>query len=148
MRTDQPVTLDWPEFRLRCDDTGRLTFSWHRYGRIESNVRHCSHVRLLPQGPEGLSQWVFQLRFPEGPTPGLLVVRVDVAPDRLAEAEQYTDLLRRRYGVPEQAPEAAEETSWQRVPVDSPQEWIAAPAGAASEELFAAVAARIDADPG
>lgn len=148
MRPDQSVTLDWPEFQLRCQSDGLLVFRWRRYGSVKSDVRHCSQVRLLPQGPDGLSQWVFQLRFPEGPTPGLLVVRVDVAPDRLEEAEQYTDLLRRRYGVPEQAPDAAEETGWLRVPVDSPEEWITAPAGAASEELFAAVSARIDAGTG
>jgi hypothetical protein len=143
----RPVTLDWPEFRLACHSDGFLTFTWSRYSSIKSEARHCTHVRLLPQGPDGLSQWVFHLRFPEGPTPGLLVVRVDVAADRLEEAEQYTDLLRRRFGIPEQPPDAAVEAGWQRVPVDSP-EWIAAPAGAASEELFAAVSARIDADTG
>ena len=47
------------------------------------------------------------LRFPEGPTPGHLVVRVDVPPDRLEEAEQYADLLRRRYDIPDQAPDTA-----------------------------------------
>ncbi|MET8080561.1 hypothetical protein [Streptomyces sp. NPDC005303] len=147
MNPDQPVALDWPDFRLECHGDGYLTFQWHRNGSIESHVRRCSHVRLLPQGSDGLSQWVFHLRFPDGPTPGLLVVRVDVEADRLQEAEQYTDLLRRHFGIPEQAPDAAEEAGWRRVPTDSPG-WIAAPAEAASEELFAAVSARIDADTG
>ncbi|KUL43153.1 hypothetical protein [Streptomyces regalis] len=141
------MKLDWPEFGLECRDDGRLIFVWRRYSRIESNVRHCSHVRLLPQGPDELSQWVFHLRFPEGPTPGLVVVRVDVPPDRLQEAEEYTDLLRRHYGVPEHAPDAVEDTGLRRVPQEG-AEWIATPASDASEELFAAVMARAEGDTG
>jgi hypothetical protein len=141
------VKLDWPEFQLECRGDGRLTFAWRRYSSVASHVDHCSHVRLLPQGSDGLSQWVFHLRFPEGPTQGLLVVRVDVPPDRMEEAEEYTELLRRRFHIPEQAPDTGEEAGLQRVPLDT-QEWIAAPAGPASEELFALVSARIDGDTG
>jgi hypothetical protein len=139
------VRLDWPEFQLDCRGDGHLVFLWPRYGVVKSNVEHCVRMRLLPQGADGLSQWVFHLRVPEGPTPGLLVVRVDVPPDRLEEAEQYTDLLRRRFGVPEHPPGTAEDSGLQRVPLETP-EWIAAPAGAASEELYAVIAARIDGD--
>ncbi|ANP53701.1 hypothetical protein J2Z21_008019 [Streptomyces griseochromogenes] len=141
------MKLDWPDFELTCDGNGSLTFLWRRHSRIESHVGLCSGVRLLPQGSDGLSQWVFHLRFPKGPTPGLLVVRVDVPPDRLEEAQQYTDLLRRRFGVPEHATNHAEEAGFQRVPLDGP-EWIAAPASAASEELFDAVTARAESDAG
>ncbi|MBY8842554.1 hypothetical protein [Streptomyces sp. SP2-10] len=141
------MRLDWPEFELDCDASGYLTFTWRRYGRVRTHARHCTHLRLLPQGSDGLSRWVFQLRFPEGPTPGLLVVRVDVPADRQEEAEQYGDLLRRRYGIPEQAPDAEEEAGLQRVPLDT-EEWMAAPASTASEELFAAVTARVDGDTG
>ncbi|NUP33952.1 MAG: hypothetical protein HOU01_19910 [Streptomycetaceae bacterium] len=141
------MKLDWPEFQLECDRDGYLTFRWPSYSLIKSNVCHCSCVRLLPQGSDELSQWVFHLRFPEGPTPGLLVVRVDVPLDRLEEAEQYTDLLRRRHGVPEHATDPTEDGGFQRVPLDTP-EWMAAPASTASEELFAAVTARVEGDTG
>ncbi|MEV6051850.1 hypothetical protein [Streptomyces sp. NPDC052107] len=141
------MKLDWPEFELECDDAGYLTFHWLRYGRFRSHVRHCSQLRLLPQGSDGLSQWVFHLRFPEGPTPGLLVVRVDVPADRQEEAQEYTEVLRRRFGVLEQAPDAAEEAGLERVPLDAP-EWLAAPASGTSEDLFAAVMARVDSDTG
>ncbi|MGX1268571.1 hypothetical protein [Streptomyces phaeoluteigriseus] len=163
------MKLDWPEFQLHCHD-GHLVFHWRQYGIVESNMKHCSRIQLLPRSPDGLSPWLFHLRFPAGPTPGLLVVRVDVPADRSREAEEYTDLLRRRYAVPEQpegaegyageienagdtegpeeagAPEdPAEETGFQRVPLDA-QEWLVAPAGAASEELFGAVLAHVDSD--
>lgn len=141
------MKLDWPDFELDCDESGYLTFQWHRYGRVRSLVRHCTQLRLLPQGSDGLSQWVFHLRFPEGPTPGLLVVRVDVPTDRQKEAEDYTELLRRRFGIPEHAPDTAEESELKRVPLDT-AEWLTAPASAASEELFAAVTARVDSDTG
>jgi hypothetical protein len=141
------VKLDWPEFEVECDQTGHLVFHWLRYGKVRSHVRRCSQLRLLPQGSDGLSQWVFHLRFPEGPTPGLLVVRVDVPADLLEEAEGYTEQLRRRFGIPEQAGDTAEEPELRRVPLDAPQ-WLAAPASAASEELFAAVRARVDGDVG
>lgn len=139
--------MDLPDFELECDEAGYLIFLWHRYGRFKSHVRNCSQLRLLPQGADGLSQWVFTLRFPEGPTPGLVVVRVDVPADRLKEAEDYTELLRRRFGIPEQAPDTAEESGLRRVPLDTP-EWLNAPASPASEELFAAVTARVDDDTG
>ncbi|USQ87026.1 hypothetical protein NFX46_26905 [Streptomyces phaeoluteigriseus] len=160
------MKLDWPEFQLHCQDDGHLVFLWRQYGIVESNVKHCTRIQLVPQGPDGLSQWLFHLRFPAGPTPGLLIARVDVPADRFREAEEYTDLLRRRYAVPEQpaktegveetehaedaeraedSEEAAEETGFQRVPLDS-REWLVAPAGAASEELFGAVLAHVAAD--
>lgn len=152
------MRLDWPEFQLHCHDDGRLAFVWRRYSLVKSDIEHCTRIQLLQQGPDGLSPWLFHLRFPEGPTPGLLVVRVDVPADRLQEAEEYTDLLRRRYAIPERAEESetagepeentedpAEETGFQRVPLDAP-EWLVAPAGAASEELFGAVLAHVDGD--
>ncbi|MEU6271789.1 hypothetical protein ABZ871_05095 [Streptomyces populi] len=145
------MKLDWPEFQLSCRDDGHLVFLWHRYSLVKSNMEHCTRIQLLPQGPDSLSPWLFHLRFPGGPTPGLLVVRVDVPPDRLQEAEEYTGLLRRRYAVPEQpdgteeTEDAAEETGLQRVPPDAP-EWLVAPAGAASEELFGVVMAHVDSD--
>jgi hypothetical protein len=145
------VKLDWPEFQLHCHDDGHLDFLWRHYGRVKSNVEHCTRVQLLPQGPDGLCQWLFHLRFPGGPTPGLLVVRVDVPADRLQEAEEYTDLLRRRYALPEQpddleeTEDVAEETGFQRVPLNA-QEWLVAPAGAASEELFGSLMAYVDSD--
>lgn len=141
------MRLDWPEFELNCDKHGYLTFTWVRYSSIKSHVHNCSHVRLLAQGADGLSQWFFHLRFPEGPTPGHLVVRVDVPPDRLEEAEQYTELLRRHFGIPEHAPDAAEEAPLQRVPLDVP-EWMVSSASAESEELFAAVMARVEDETG
>ncbi|MCS0600712.1 hypothetical protein NX794_05630 [Streptomyces sp. LP11] len=139
--------MDWPGFELRCHEDGRLAFYWHRYSVIESNVRHCSQVRLLPQGSDGLSQWVFHLRFPEGPTPGLLVVRVDVPADRQEEAADYTDVLRRHFGIPEQVDDAEDESELRRVPLNTPH-WVAAPVSADSEELFAAVMARVEGDAG
>ncbi|MES4889320.1 hypothetical protein [Streptomyces sp. NPDC096012] len=142
------MKLDWPEFELECNGAGYLTFHWPRYGRIRSHVGHCTRLRLLPQGADGLSQWVFHLRFPEGPTPGLLVVRVDVPADRQDEARDYGDLLRRHFGIPEDPDDEAGETGLPRVPLDDTREWVAAPASDASEELFAAVAARVDGDTG
>ncbi|MGN5377996.1 hypothetical protein ACQ4WX_10945 [Streptomyces lasalocidi] len=139
--------MDLPGFELDCDEAGYLNFYWHHYGRFKSNVGNCSQLRLLPQGSDGRSQWVFTLRFPEAPTPGLVVVRVDVPADRLKEAEDYTELLRRRFGIPEQVPDTTEESGLRRVPLDTP-EWLNAPASPASEELFAAVTARIDDDTG
>ncbi|MFD5271395.1 hypothetical protein [Streptomyces sp. NPDC058335] len=155
------MKLDWPEFQLHCHDDGHLVFLWRQYSIVESNVKHCTRIQLVPQGADGLSQWLFHLRFPAGPTPGLLVIRVDVPADRLQEAKEYTDLLRRRYAVPEQpeqpekaesgteeiedAEDAAEETGFQRVPPDA-REWLVAPAGAASEELFGAVLAHVNSD--
>ncbi|MFI5978241.1 hypothetical protein [Streptomyces sp. NPDC051452] len=141
------MKLDWPEFELECDHAGYLTFRWPRYGLVKSHVRHCSRLRLLPQGADGLSQWVFHLRYPAGPTPGLLVVRVDVPADRQGEAMQYGDLLRRRFEIPEDPQDDAEESGWRRVPLDE-REWVTAPASDASEELFAAVTARVDGDTG
>lgn len=140
------MRLDWPDFQLEVRPDGRLMFVWRRYSRIVSHVTLCAQLRLLPQGTDGLSPWVFHLRFPEGHTPGLLVVRVDVPADRLPEAEEYTDLLRRRFDVPEHLEDAAEEAAFQRVVPDGP-EWIAAPAGTASEELFAAVMTRVNDEP-
>ncbi|MFF5480489.1 hypothetical protein ACFY5C_24540 [Streptomyces sp. NPDC012935] len=139
------MKLDLPDFTLECREDDRLIFTWRRYSRIESSVRHCTRLRLLPPGSDGLSQWVFHLRFPEGPTPGLLVVRVDVPADRLQEAQDYTDLLRRRYDIPEQAPDGTEDEELLRVPLDEPG-WIAAPASNASEELFTTVMARAASD--
>ncbi|MER5941078.1 hypothetical protein ABT121_27555 [Streptomyces sp. NPDC001928] len=141
------MRFDWPDFTLECREDDRLDFVWPRYGRIASNVRHCTRLRLLPPGSDGLSQWIFHLRFPEGPTPGLLVVRVDVPADRLQEAQDFTDLLRRRFKIPEQAPDGAEDEELRRVPLDEP-EWIAAPASNASEELFTTVMARAQGDTG
>jgi hypothetical protein len=141
------VKLDWPEFQLECADDGLLTFGWRRFGKIISRVRHCASVRLVPQGADGACQWIFQLRHPEPPTPGLVVVRVDVPPDRVREAEDYTELLRRRFGIPERLDDAEEDAGLERVPVNS-HDWIVAPASEASEELFRDVMARIAADPG
>ncbi|MFF3942351.1 hypothetical protein [Streptomyces phaeofaciens] len=141
------MRLDWPDFQLEVRPDGHLRFEWRRYGRVGSHVSFCDQLRLLPQGADGLSQWVFHLRYPAGPTPGLLVVRVDVPAERLPEAEEYTERLRRHFRIPEHRDDAAEEAPIQRVPLEAPQ-WIAAPAGAASEELFAAVMARVDGDPG
>ncbi|MEV5874861.1 hypothetical protein AB0L75_11630 [Streptomyces sp. NPDC052101] len=141
------MKLDWPDFELECDPTGHLVFHWLRYGKVRSHVRSCSQLRLVPQGADGLSQWVFHLRFPEGPTPGLLVVRVDVPADRQEEAAEYTEKLQQSFGIPEHAPDTAEESELQRVPLDAPG-WLNAPASPASEELFAAVTARVDSDTG
>ncbi|GHE09255.1 hypothetical protein [Streptomyces alanosinicus] len=143
------MKLDLPDFELNCDEAGRLTFFWHRYGKVSSHVGNCSQLRLLPQGSDGLSQWVFHLRFPEGPTPGFVMVRVDVPADRQEEVQVFTDLLRRCFSipeipeVPEPATDTAEESGLQRVPLDT-AEWLAAPASSASEELFATVTARVD----
>ncbi|MFJ3493475.1 hypothetical protein ACIPPJ_07725 [Streptomyces sp. NPDC086091] len=139
------MRLDWPEFRLECDEEGHLVFVWKRYSLVKSHIEHCTRVQLLPQGPDGLAQWHFHLRFPHGPTPGLLVVRVDVPADRLEEAEEYTELLRRRHGVPDHPDDGTEDTGLHRIPPESP-DWIVAPAGAASEELFGTVMARVDGD--
>jgi hypothetical protein len=142
------VKLDWrPDFQLECDSDGLLILDWHRFCRITSNVRHCASIRLVPQGSDGAHQWIFQLRAQQRPTPGLLVIRVDVPPDRVNEAEEYTEVLRRRYGIPERQDDAGEDTALERTPVDS-QQWIVAPAGPASEELFQHVMARVADDPG
>ncbi|MFC7987283.1 hypothetical protein [Streptomyces sp. NPDC057336] len=142
------MRLDWPDFRLECDEaTGRLSFHWVRFCGFETHVRHCAHVRLVPQGADGWCQWIFQLAVREGPTPGLVVVRVDVPPDQVPEAEEYTDLLRRRFGVPHHREEGPEEEPLERVPQDAP-EWVTAPAGAATEELFGTVMIRVAEDTG
>ncbi|GAA2636030.1 hypothetical protein [Streptomyces vastus] len=141
------MKLDWPDFELECTADGRLIFDWHGFCRIGFNVRRCASIRLVPQGPDGAHQWIFQLRAQERPTPGLLVIRVDVPQDRVNEADEYTEVLRRHYGVPERQDDAGEDTPLERTPVDS-QQWIVAPAGAASEELFQDVMARVADDPG
>jgi hypothetical protein len=142
------VKLDWlPDFQMVCRDSGRIRFDWPRYGAIESHVRHCEHVRLVAPGPDVPGQWLFQLRFPEGTPSGRVAVRVDVPPDRLAEAQDYMDMLHRYFGVPVRQEEPAAEAGLGRVPLGSAQ-WIAAPTGASSEELFEVVMARVDSDTG
>jgi hypothetical protein len=141
------VRLQWQDFRLDCDSDGQLVFEWPKFCRIASHARLCASVRLVPQGAGGAGQWIFQLRSPERRTPGLVVVRVDVPPDLLREAEEYTELLRRHFGIPDHQDEAAEDAELGRVPVES-REWIVAPAGEASEELFRDVMARVAGDSG
>ncbi|WP_395572431.1 hypothetical protein [Streptomyces sp. BK79] len=142
------MRLDWPDFRLECDGvTGRLYLRWGRFCDFATHVRRCAHVRLVPRGSDGWCQWIFQFAVGEGPTPGLVVVRVDVAPDRVREAEEYTDLLRRRFGVPDLPEEGPEEDPLERVPQDAP-EWVTAPAGPATEELFRTVLTRVAGDAG
>ncbi|MET9732514.1 hypothetical protein ABZZ79_18255 [Streptomyces sp. NPDC006458] len=138
--------VQWPDFRLDWLKQGYLRFTWDGYCVIECDARSCVEVRLVPQESDGTHQWIFRLRMDVPLTPGLVVVRADVPPERLLEAQEVTELLRKRLRLPahqEEETEPAEEAApLERVPLDSP-DWIAAPAGPASEELFGAVMANI-----
>lgn len=141
------MKLDWPDFQLDCATDGSLTFTWSRFCSIASKTRHCAYVRLVPQGSDGAYQWIFQLRAPQRPTPGLVVVRIDVPPERVREAEEYTELLRERFTLPDRPDDSSEDAVLERVPPNA-RGWIVAPAGAASEELFRDVMARVADDTG
>ncbi|MEV6025036.1 hypothetical protein [Streptomyces sp. NPDC052036] len=141
------MTLDWPDFQLHCSEEGYLTFTWPSFSQVRSHAGNCAHIRLVPQGSDGAHQWIFQFRTPRSPTPGLVVIRVDVPPDRVGEAEDYAEVLRRRYGIPDRPDDTAEDAVLERVPPGT-REWIVASAGAASEELFRHVMARVADDPG
>lgn len=141
------MKLNWPDFQLECARDGHLVFNWPKFCRIQSNAHRCVSLRLVPQSSDGACQWIFQLRDTERTASGLVVVRVDVPPDRVRDAKEVTELLLRRYAIPDHQDEKAEEAELERVPMDA-QEWIVTPASPASEELFRDVMVRIVGDTG
>ncbi|GAA3843014.1 hypothetical protein ACFS5L_35565 [Streptomyces phyllanthi] len=140
------MKLDWQDFRLECAE-GLLALLWPGFCTVEAKVDHCVSIRLVPHGPDGGAQWIFQLRAPERSVPGVIVVRADVPAAFVPRAEQCTAALRDEYGIPDHHEDTAEEEGLQRVPSGS-RDWLVAPASDESQELFQDVMARIAADPG
>jgi hypothetical protein len=140
------VRLHWSEFKLWCEG-GTLTFTWTGSCVIEVGLNRCVSSTLGPPGPDGASQWVFHFREPQGPPPGLIVVRVDVPARWVQGAEEFVAMLERDHGIQGRRDEAGEDADLERIPLDV-QRWTVAPAGQDSEELFRDVMARIASDPG
>ncbi|MEU8887590.1 hypothetical protein [Streptomyces sp. NPDC048442] len=119
-------------------------------GTVDLLASHCVSLAVRAHGQDGGRRLLFRFRsqsqsrqegtvFPSD----LITVRVDVPCQYAAQAARFAERLAADHGIKELVENAAEQLPLRRVTCDS-QEWIAAPAAAPSEELYAAVLERID----
>ncbi|MEU9294781.1 hypothetical protein [Streptomyces sp. NPDC048266] len=166
------MSLEWDGFHLTLGRDG-LQFVWGGRSIFEAGVTDCvsASLRHPKEAGEG-HRLVFRFRFP-GAAAGTesVVIRVDVPPAAVEQAQRFVGVLWRDYSVPDQAdaereaeaggePEkgAEEETAAGAGPgavaettSDAPElarvpggrGWIVNPVGPRSEELFRDVMARL-----
>nr|WP_202538660.1 hypothetical protein [Streptomyces sp. SID8379] len=138
--------MEWPGFELVLNE-GVLGLRWTDAADLEVKTERCVEASLRPRSGDGSGQLVFRFRSASSEAGDLIVLRVGVPAAHVRGTEELLDLLRREHGVPERQAEEDEAADISRVPSDT-REWVLAPTGPASEELFVEVMERIENDPG
>ncbi|MGW1975737.1 hypothetical protein [Streptomyces sp. NPDC001889] len=135
--------LEWDGFRLREDEERGTLMLRTEWSRMEVLARTCESIGLLAHGAGPRLILHFTDRARQGEE--RVVVRVAVPEDRVHDAREAVELLRRAHGIPEAAESEQEEEPLVRIPRDSP-EWVVSPASGISDALYAEVFGRIESE--
>ncbi|MFJ4713973.1 hypothetical protein [Streptomyces sp. NPDC088785] len=137
--------LSWPGCEILLAE-GAVEFAWPGIAFVQFAVAECAEASLRPRSPDGEGQLVFRFRAARPDTADLIVVRVAVPAAEVPEARDLVAELHHDHGVPDRPADEDGAARLEQVP-DEARDWLLAPSGPASAELFAHVMDRIENDP-
>lgn len=137
-------SLEWPGFRIEYGE-GTLQLCWSGTGIMDVKAERCVDASLRPRSGDASGQLLFRFKSAPADSTDLIVVRVGVPAAHFQGAERLIQRLRREHSVPERQVAEDEATDLARIPTGA-EDWVLAPTGSASEDLFDEVMDRIGND--
>ncbi|MEU8139861.1 hypothetical protein [Streptodolium elevatio] len=132
--------LQWPGFQLDyCE--GTLQLRWPAAVIMDAKAERCAAASLRSRSEDGSGQLTLRFKSAAPETTDLIAVRVDVPVGHVGRVEGLVELLRREHGVPDR-PGDEETSDLVRIPAEE-ADWLVAPTGPASEQLFDEVMDRV-----